>query len=58
MNTNMTHQAFSASEDGDEVGVLFNRSSLSFETAFKWLLYFQSLVNNQNSYVLKDGKLI
>ena len=35
-------------------GVLFNRSSLSFETAFKWLLYFHAVVSRQ---VLKDGNL-
>ena len=37
-----------------EVGVSFNRSSLSFETAFKWLPYFQSVDDNFNP---KDGKL-
>ena len=30
--------AISACGDGDEVGVSFSRSSLSFDTAFKWLL--------------------
>ena len=32
----------------------FNRSSLSFKTVFKWLLYFQSVDDNFNP---KDGKL-
>ena len=31
--------AISASGDGYEVGVSFNRSSPLFETAYKWLLY-------------------
>ena len=32
--------------DGDELAVWFNRSSLLFETTFKWFLYFQSVDNN------------
>ena len=34
------------SVDGDEVVVPFDRSSLSFETDFQWLLYSQSVANS------------
>ena len=39
-------QLSNAFGDNDEVGVSFYRSPLSFETALKLLLYFQSVANN------------
>ena len=38
--------AISTCRYADEMVVSFNRTPLSFETAFTWLLYFQSVANN------------
>ena len=40
----MTHPAHR--HDSDEVGMSFNRSLLSFETAFKSLQHFHTLADN------------
>ena len=44
-STKMTHTARRL--DSAEVGMSFNRSLHSFETAFKCLLYFHTLADNQ-----------